>query len=386
MSGGTLASAQQWEMGARGGFSHSDLRGGQEFVWKNGAPTASIFIRGPLVRFLWIQPEVSVRRREGTSIQPASTLTLTANYLDVPLLLQLRSSESAVRPYIMGGPGLMFRLSCTLAFSGGGINSSDDCDSAQGARSNRLDVGVVGGGGIDLRVKRAIIGIEGRVTSGLRTNVLPVDVQGRAYGWSVSAGISTPLRWRPRAVPPPPPVIIAARNARPGSLTDAQIAAMILAFSNTDISYGRLAPRRAARDDVRSFARQMVEDHIRVKRAVYAVLERADMGAEDHPVSVGLRDESTQQRDPMYFIEGQPFDSSYADAEVRIQREFLSAITDLMLPSVHRPELRALLLDLQPQVALRLGIAERLRATVARPAVAAIRNPPEAPVPHPKSP
>src|SRR5687767_2839014 len=59
------------------------------------------------------------------------------------------------------------------------------------------------------------------------------------------------------------------RNVPRGSLSDPNIAAMVLALNNTDISYARLAlarlsadaPSRAQRDDVKKFAERMLTDH-----------------------------------------------------------------------------------------------------------------------------
>src|SRR6185369_16743490 len=125
-----------------------------------------------------------------------------------------------------------------------------------------------------------------------------------------------------------------------------------------------LVPRRSGRADVRTFARQMLADHSKVTRGVYDVLRQLDIGAEDCDASRQMRDESSHQREPMYFASSAPFDSTYVEAEARVQREFLAAIDDIMIPRVHSAEMRALLVNLRPAVEARLANAEQLRRVV----------------------
>jgi len=365
MLGASLASAQGWEVGAKAGVSHNVLSGSQEFVWNGAVPTTSAFARGGLTRRLSIQPELGLQRRVGISTLVGSTLTLTADYLELPLMLQLhRSTPSALQPYVTAGPSLTYRLRCSLLFKGGGLVSDNDCDAFAGAKSNRLDLGAAAGIGLNLHFGVTTVQIEGRAASGVRSNVLPIDVQARSIGWSAVAGVSTAVGGRPRPIPGARP-----RSVALGPLSDANIAAMILAYSTTDVSYAQLVPRRSDRGDVRDFARQMQIDHSRVIRQVYDVLRTLDIGAVDNDVSRNMRDESSQQREPMYFIAGRLFDSSYVEAEARVQREFL-AILDEVTQRAESHEMRALLVNLRPAVAAHLANAERVRGLVAGPVVA----------------
>jgi len=364
MLDGSLASAQRWEIGARAGISHGAMNGGQEFVWNGAVPTTALFFRRPLSPYFSVQPEVSAVRRLGVSRQPSSTLTLTANYVEVPVMLQLHpATDGVIQPYVTLGPSVAMRWRCTLLFEGGGVISRNNCDASPGSQSHRLDVGVGGGVGVNWRIGYTTLSIDSRYTHGIRTNVLPIDARARAYGWFVTAGVSTFLR-RPKGSDSP---TRSPTTRVLGSMSDANIAAMLLAFANTDISYARLVPRRSRRSDVRAHAQQMLLDHTQIRRSVAGVMTRLDIGPEDNRDSILMRDESSQQRDPMYFMEAAAFDIAYASGEVRLQREFLASIDDVMLPHARSAEMRALLMEVRPMVAARLATAERLRNAVATP-------------------
>src|SRR5207253_266562 len=108
-------------------------------------------------------------------------------------------------------------LRCRLKFVALGFVTEDDCDSARSAHTNRIDFGIVGGGGIGWTIGGFTLTVEARASSGLRPAVLPIDVQSaRSSGWSVLAGVSLPL-YRARTLPPvfmppravmPPPLVL----------------------------------------------------------------------------------------------------------------------------------------------------------------------------------
>lgn len=156
----------------------------------------------------------------------------------------------------------------------------------------------------------------------------------------------------------------AAAPARIGSLKDANIAAMLLASNNTDISYARLVPARAQRDDIKQFAERMLTDHTGVNALITQLLARLDMGPEENLASLDMRDESATKRDLMRDLSGFAFDSAYITNEVSYHQKFLASIDNVMLPRVRNEELRTLLTTLRPAVAAHLAHAETVWANV----------------------
>lgn len=149
-----------------------------------------------------------------------------------------------------------------------------------------------------------------------------------------------------------------------GSLSDANIAAMVLASNNTDISYARLVPSRAQRDDVKQFAARMLTDHTGVNGLVTQLLQKLDLAPEDNSLSLDMRDESANKRDLMRELTGYAFDSTYMENEVAYHQKFLSSIDNLMLRDARHADLRGLLTAVRPAVAAHLAHAEQVRADV----------------------
>lgn len=146
---------------------------------------------------------------------------------------------------------------------------------------------------------------------------------------------------------------------------DANIAAIVLAESNTDISYARLAPNRARSADVKAYAAAMMADHAGVNRAVNDVLVRAKLDPEDNKMSLDFRDESAARRDELRNLNGHAFDSAYVANEVTYQTKFLAAIDANLLPNAMNSDLKQLLTSLRPAVAAHLAHAQQVQAALA---------------------
>jgi hypothetical protein len=197
----SAAGAQTWDVGVKTGVNRSETPGSSEFSW-SGTPSSSFFLSRYFARYFAVQPEFAYFRRSGVSYVGASSLRLVADYVEIPVLLQARyRTPLGFTPFVVGGPSFSLRVRCRLQFSGGGLNTDEDCN-ARGTSSSLLDVGVAGGGGLAWSFGGTTISLEGRVTAGLLRNVLPTDVSDeRALHWSVLAGASVPLSGR-RVLPP----------------------------------------------------------------------------------------------------------------------------------------------------------------------------------------
>jgi putative membrane protein len=169
---------------------------------------------------------------------------------------------------------------------------------------------------------------------------------------------SRPAETQPARTPDAPAA------ARQGSITDANIAAMVLASNNTDISYARLVPTRGQRDDVKRFADRMLTDHNGVNGLVTDLLRKLDIAAVDNAISLDMRDESANKRDILRELSGFAFDSAYMENEVAYHTKFLASIDNQMMPNVRNAELRNLLVAVRPAVAAHLAHAEQTRANV----------------------
>ncbi len=154
-----------------------------------------------------------------------------------------------------------------------------------------------------------------------------------------------------------------ASAASAGSaLTDANIAAIVVAANNADIAYADLALAKSQDAEVRSFATMTKKDHTAVNEAAVALVTRLKVTPVDNQVSFDLRDDADTKRLVMRDLEGFAFDSAYAANEVTYHRTVLGAIDAALIPSAQNAELKALLVSVRPAVAAHLEHATSLAA------------------------
>lgn len=151
-------------------------------------------------------------------------------------------------------------------------------------------------------------------------------------------------------------------SAKPEPPSDANVAAILLAANNTDISYAQLVPARAQSPGVKSFAQIMLTDHTVVNKRVNELLAAIDLTPEDDVTSLDLRDESAAKRDTLRELAGRAFDSTYMANEVSYHTKLLAAIDGVLLPNTRNTRLRDMIAKARPLVAAHLEHAQQVRA------------------------
>jgi putative membrane protein len=152
----------------------------------------------------------------------------------------------------------------------------------------------------------------------------------------------------------------AAGGAAASGLTDANIAAIVVAANNADILYADLALAKTQDMEVRQFATMVKMDHQSVNEAAGALVKKLGVTPVDNSVSFDLRDDADTKRLILRDLEGAAFDSAYAANEVSYHKTVLGAIDGALIPSAQNAELKALLVQVRPAVAAHLEHAEIL--------------------------
>lgn len=152
----------------------------------------------------------------------------------------------------------------------------------------------------------------------------------------------------------------AAGGSAASGLTDANIAAIVVAANNADILYADLALAKTQDMEVRQFATMVKMDHQSVNEAAGALLKKLGVTPVDNSVSFDLRDDADTKRLILRDFEGAVFDSAYAANEVSYHTTVLGAIDGALIPSAKNSELKALLVQVRPAVAAHLEHAEIL--------------------------
>jgi putative membrane protein len=155
-----------------------------------------------------------------------------------------------------------------------------------------------------------------------------------------------------------------SRPAAISVVTDAQIAAIVVAANTVDIEASKLAQSKTKNKKVREFADKMVRDHSAVNQAAVALVTKLGVTPEENDTSRGLIASGVKAREDMSKLKGKAFDKAYIDNEVAYHRLVVNAVDNTLIPNAQNAELKATLVKYRPAFAEHLQHAEELQASM----------------------
>lgn len=152
----------------------------------------------------------------------------------------------------------------------------------------------------------------------------------------------------------------AAEQAAP-ALTDAQIAAIVVAANSIDVRYGEIARERASDERVKQFAETMITDHTAVNQSAGELVGRLGVTPQENDVSRSLEASAADTREDLTTKSGAEFDRAYIGNEVAYHRAVLDALDNLLIPNATNAELKATLEGVRPAFQAHLEHAESIQ-------------------------
>jgi len=149
---------------------------------------------------------------------------------------------------------------------------------------------------------------------------------------------------------------------RAAAVTDAQIAAIVVAANTVDIEAGKLAQSKTGNEKVKQFAETMITDHTAVNKAAVALVTRLGVTPEESETSRGLTASGEQTRARLSNLSGAEFDREYIANEVAYHKLVIDAVDKTLIPNAQNAELKATLVNVRPALVAHLEHAEHLQA------------------------
>ncbi len=149
-----------------------------------------------------------------------------------------------------------------------------------------------------------------------------------------------------------------------GTVTDPQIADIVVAANEVDIQAGELARTKATNPQVKEFAQRMITDHTGVNQQASQLVQRLGVTPEPNPTSQQLRQGGEQNRSRLQGLSGAEFDRAYIGHEVDYHQQVLDAIDNTLIPNAQNPELKALLQQTRPAVEAHLQHARQVQSSL----------------------
>jgi putative membrane protein len=159
-------------------------------------------------------------------------------------------------------------------------------------------------------------------------------------------------------------LLLSASGAAAQTVTDAQIAAIVVTANQVDIDAGKLAVSKSKSPEVKKFAQLMVTDHSSVNQQAVALVTRLKVTPEDNETSRSLKAGGEKNVATLGKLKGSAFDKAYVDHEVAYHQAVLDAVDKTLIPNARNEDLKALLVKVRPAFVAHLEHAKHLAAAV----------------------
>jgi putative membrane protein len=159
-------------------------------------------------------------------------------------------------------------------------------------------------------------------------------------------------------------LLLSASGLAAQTVTDAQIASIVVTANQVDIDAGTLAASTSKSADVKKFARLMVTDHSGVNQQAVALVTRLKVTPEDNETSRSLKAGGEKNVATLRTLKGAAFDKAYVDHEVAYHQAVLDAVDNTLIPNARNEELKALLVKVRPAFVAHLEHAKHVAAAL----------------------
>ena len=158
----------------------------------------------------------------------------------------------------------------------------------------------------------------------------------------------------------------AAGSAAAATLTDPQIAAIVVAANQVDIDAGKLAAKKTKNAEVKKFAELMVKDHTAVNKSAVDLVTKLKVTPEETDTSKSLTAGGADSRAKLEKLEGAEFDKAYVDNEVAYHEAVINVLKTQLIPSAQNTDLKAALTGVAPAFDAHLAHAKQVQESLAK--------------------
>jgi len=150
------------------------------------------------------------------------------------------------------------------------------------------------------------------------------------------------------------------------TVSDAQIASIVVTANQVDIDAGKLAASKGTNPEIKKFGQQMVADHTAVNKQATALVTKLKVTPEDNATSQSLKAGGEKNIANLESLKGAEFDKAYIDNEVTYHQAVIDAIDKTLIPSAQNAELKALLVKVRPAFVAHLEHAKMIQSSLGK--------------------
>jgi len=150
--------------------------------------------------------------------------------------------------------------------------------------------------------------------------------------------------------------------AAESALSDANIAAIVVAANDIDIKAGKLAQKSATNAEAKGLGDMMVRDHTAVNKQAVDLVTKLKVTPQENDLSKKLKADAEKTYASLEAKKGADFDRAYVANEIAYHAAVISVVETMLIPGAKNAELKKLLQDVLPAFHAHLAHAKMVQA------------------------
>jgi len=157
-----------------------------------------------------------------------------------------------------------------------------------------------------------------------------------------------------------------AQNQSSGgsSPSDPQIVGIVSAADQIDIAGAKLALTKTKNSQVKEFAQQMIDDHMKLQKSVNDLGKKLNVTPAQSDTSKALKTQAAAEMKKLRGLRGKAFDTEYINNEVAFHQQVIDAAGKVLIPNAKNQELKSALEGAAPLLQSHMEHAQQLKSSV----------------------
>ena len=144
-------------------------------------------------------------------------------------------------------------------------------------------------------------------------------------------------------------------------LTDAEVAATMIAVNQTDIKYAKLAKSKSKNADVLNIADTMINSHQMIIDQTNALTKKLNIVPRDNPLTTQMNIDGEATRKSLKKMSDDAFDKAYVENEIKTHESVINMVQNQLIPQTQNSELKTLLQQAIPILKAHLDEARTIQ-------------------------
>lgn len=146
--------------------------------------------------------------------------------------------------------------------------------------------------------------------------------------------------------------------------SDAEIAEVMENANEASINAGKLAERKASNDEVKSFAKMMVDTHKQNEKDSKKVSKSTKIKPKASDMSKDLKKDANEKISSLRSLKGTEFDKAYISSQIDMHQKLLTDLDTNLIPNAQNPEFKSFLEKTKTHVQDHLTQAKRIQESL----------------------